>query len=198
MGKLVTGQQILERLEKLLVDTIPKRVEMLGISEPVYCLRIWYFGTDVMPEERTPSLMLPKEAWRKRVLAEKGEKVPHYLWCPDEIDSFRDMAYFAELADAMITQTVCDWYSQMPQRNLPDDNDLIPMQAMVRRVAVKLNRLNWPKYAPVTDDFVVVAADGSRSLASDYEELVASVPSERIELLRSRRLLGRNTWWKLE
>lgn len=103
----MAGQEILKRLEELLVAAIPARVERLAIADPVYCLRVWYFGTDVMPEERTPSLMLPKEAWRRQVLAERGEKVPQYLWCPDEIDSFRNMAFFAEIDDPAYALADC-------------------------------------------------------------------------------------------
>lgn len=194
----MTGQPILDRLEELLAAAIPPRVKALGITDLVYCLRIWYFGTDALPEDRTPSLMLPKEAWRQRMSAEKGDDAPYYIWCPDEIDAFRDMAFFAEIADPTITALVCDWYRQMPDRELPDDNDLIPLQAMVRRVAARLNHLDWSDYAAVTDDFVVIAADGSHSFCDDYAEMVASVPGERIEQFRSQRLLGRDSWSTLE
>ena len=36
-----------------------------------------------MPEDRTPSLMLAKESYRRRIIAEKGDKAPNYLWCAD-------------------------------------------------------------------------------------------------------------------
>lgn len=195
----MTGRPILDCLEERLVAAIPARVKAMEVVEPVYCLRIWYFGTDTLPAERTPSLMLPKEAWRQRMLKEKGEKAPYFIWCADEIYNFRDAAYFAELADSAINEMVAEWYSQMPDRELPDDNDLIPFQGMVRRVAARLNQMDWSKYAAASTDFVVIAADGSHSFGGDYEEMVASVPAERIDQFRSRRLLGgAASWWTLE
>lgn len=195
----MTGQAILDCLEDRLVAAIPSRVKEMEITEPAYCLRIWYFGTDVLPGERTPSLMLPKEAWRRRMLTERGENAPYSIWCADEIYNFRDAAYFAELADSTINEMVAEWYSQMPDRELPDDNDLIPFQGMVRRVAARLSQLDWSKNAAVSSDFVVMAADGSHSFGGDYEEMVASVPAERIDQFLSRRLLGGvDSWWTLE
>ena len=46
----VTGEQILARLEELLVAEIPRCVKALSIVEPVYCLRIWWYGTDSCPK----------------------------------------------------------------------------------------------------------------------------------------------------
>ena len=193
----MNSPEILDRLEDLLTAAIPLRVKAIRISEPVYCLRIWYKGTDSLPEDRTPSLMLPKQAWRERMLAEKGEGAPHYIWAADEIDTFRDMVYFAEIGDPAIERIVFDWYAQMPDRELPDDNDLLPLRDMVRRVAARLNEFQWSKYATVTDDFVVMAADGSHSFVDDFGDMEASVPRERIDQFRSRRLLGGANWWTL-
>ena len=64
---------------------------------------------------------------------------------------------------------------------------------MVQRVSARLNDLPWSEYAPTTDDFVVFAADASHTYCADYEEMLASVPADRIELLRSRRMLGTPT-----
>ncbi len=83
-------------------------------------------------------------------------------------------------------------------RELPDDNDLIPFQAMVRRVAGRLNQADWSNYAAVTNDFMVMAADGSHSIGDDYEDMLASVPPERIDRFRSQQLLGTDTWWTLK
>ena len=68
---------------------------------------------------------------------------------------------------------------------------------MVQRVAARLNHLGWAEYAPVTDDFVVFAADGAHEFCDDYGEMVASVPAERVELLRSRGQLGTQRWYTL-
>lgn len=59
---------------------------------------------------------------------------------------------------------------------------------MVQRVAAKLNTLDWSTIAPVTDDFVVFPADGSHTVGDDFEDMQASVPAERLKLLKSRKL----------
>ncbi|HXT57298.1 MAG TPA: hypothetical protein VN699_01635 [Pirellulales bacterium] len=195
----MTARQILNCLEERLATAVPLRVRAMEIIEPVYCLRIWYFGTDVLPEGRTPSLMLAKEAWWQQMLAEKGEKAPYYIWCADEIVNAKGMAYSAEITDSTVTEMVAEWYDELPDRDLPDDNDLVPLQRMVQRVAAKLNQVDWSKYAAVTDDFVVVAADGSHiGVGGDYGEMLASVSPERLDRFRSRQLLGTDTWWTLE
>jgi hypothetical protein len=195
----MTSEQILAGIEEVLVLAIPQRVKALAINEAVYCLRIWWYGTD-MPGDRTPSLTLAKESYRQLMVAVKGDKAPYYIWSADEIDSFDDReasAFRAEIANPPTAKLVASWYAQMPDRGWPDDADLIPLQTMVRRVATRLNRLRWADYASVTDDFVVMAADGSHSLIDVYGDMLASVPQERIEQLRSRRLLGTDPWWSL-
>ena len=72
-----------------------------------------------------------------------------------------------------------------------------PFREMVQRVSARLNDLPWSEYAPTTDDFVVFAADASHTYCADHEEMLASVPAERIELLRSRRMLGTSNWYTL-
>ena len=60
---------ILSRLEDLLVKNIPSAVERLRMKEPVYSLRIWYFGSDVVGD-RTPALMIPTDALRQSIFIE--------------------------------------------------------------------------------------------------------------------------------
>jgi hypothetical protein len=85
----------------------------------------------------------------------------------------------------------------LPEGALPDDSELVPLREAIQRVATCLNRLDWRKYARVTDDFVVFSADGSHSFCDDYGEMVASVPSRKLDRLRSRSLLGTDPWWEL-
>jgi hypothetical protein len=186
---------LLVKAEERLVTLIPNRVKALGIREAVYCLRIWYYGTDTVGD-RTPTLMLPKESLRRRLVAKKGPKVPHYLWCADELTHI-DWAYTVEIKDATVGDLCRKWYDY-PWGRHPETEELRPAREMVQRVAKRLNILPWAKHVPVTDDFVVFAADGSHTFCNDYEEMQASVPNERIELLRTRRFLGTEPWWSLE
>ncbi len=191
-ARRTAGHELLAALQERLIELIPQRVGALGIGEPVYCLRVWYYGTDV-GGDRVPSLMLCPDAARRRVLAEKGDVAPHYLWCADEVCVG---AYTAEINDPTVSDLCRLWY-QRPWGRRPEEVELRPFREMVQRVAARLNDLPWSEYAPTTDDFVVFAADASHTYCADYEEMLASVPAERIELLRSRRMLGNSNWYTL-
>jgi hypothetical protein len=192
----MASRDLISQLEDSLIAFIPPRVKSLRILEPVYCLRVWYYGTDI-DGNRTPSLTLKTEALRKEVIVEKGKKAPHYLWCADEYE-VGDGVFRDTVEDKTISRLCREWFLQLPERPLPDDNDLIPLRQTIQRVATVLNRLDWPQYTSVTDDFVVFPADGSHSFGGDYEEMVASVPQEKLDLLRSRSLLGSEKWWILD
>ncbi len=73
----------------------------------------------------------------------------------------------------------------------------MPLRKMTQRVAQKLNQIDWLPYCAVTDDFVVVPADGSHSFTADFEELTASVTPDRIKLLCQRQYLGSQKWYRL-
>jgi hypothetical protein len=191
-ARRAAGGEALAALQERLVELIPQRVGALGIGEPVYCLRVWYYGTDT-GGDRVPSLMLCPDAVRRRVLAEKGDNAPHYLWCADEVCVG---AYTAEINDPTVSELCRLWYRR-PWGRRPEEVELRPFREMVQRASARLNGLPWSKYAPTTDDFVVFAADASHTYCADYEEMLASVPAERIELLRSRRMLGDPDWYTL-
>lgn len=186
---------ILAQAEDRLVALIPTRVKAIGIQEPVYCLRIWYYGTDT-GGDRVPSLMLVKESVRRRRIAEKGANVPHHLWSADELTEPSGV-YTAEFKDAILAKLCRQWYDQ-PWGEKPETEELLPIREMVQRVATRLNGLPWDKHVPVTNDFVIFAADASHTFSDDYGEMLASVPRERVELLRSRGFLGTRDWYRLD
>jgi hypothetical protein len=187
-------EALLAETEKRLIALIPPRIKALDIREPVYCLRVWYYGTDT-DGDRVPSLMLAKESVRRKLVSEKGAEAPHYLWCADE-PTQPGWVYNAEIKDATVSALCRRWYDQ-PWGHRSETKELRPFREMVQRAAARLNGLAWREYAPVTDDFVVFAADASHTFCADYEEMLASVPAERVELLRSRRMLGTEPWWSL-
>jgi hypothetical protein len=189
------GDDLLFRLEERLIALIPKRVAALGIREPVYSLRIWYYGTDVPSDERVPSLMLPKEATRQSILSQRGPKAPHYLWCADELDT-REQSYLGRIEDKELSALCRQWYD-LERGSRPETEELRAIREMAQRVSARLNRIAWRSHAPVTDDFVVFPADGSHTFCADYEEMLASVPAERVDMLRARKLLGTGEWWTL-
>jgi hypothetical protein len=186
------GHEILAALKERLVELIPQRVGALGLGEPVYCLRVWYYGTDA-GGDGVPSLMLCPNTARRRMLAARGDEAPHYLCCADEVGVGSSTAEINELT----ASDLCRLWYRRPWGRRPEDVELRPFREMVQRVAARLSGLAWSEYAPTTDDFVVFAADASHTYCADYDEMRASVPAERIERLRSRRMLGDPDWYTL-
>jgi hypothetical protein len=95
-----------------------------------------------------------------------------------------------------VTRTTSSYYHQGADKNLAEAwtkvaATLRELRRTIRRVCRQLNQFDWTTVRSVTDDFVVFPADGSHTFYDDYGDLVASVPPERIELLRQRGYLGR-------
>jgi hypothetical protein len=189
MSKRIDG--ILLKIEALLVSHIPKVVKAAKLREPVYCLRIWYNGTDSL-ETAVPWLMLVKESTRKSFIRKHGKKAPYYIWCADEATNDEStntvQSFNVQIDNEELVKQYGLWYEHLC--DLDDDEELQPFREMSQRVAAKLNTLDWSAIVPVTDDFVVFPADGSHTFCDDLGDLNASVPEERLNLLRSRNLLG--------
>ena len=184
MSKRIDG--VLLKIEALLVSNIPKVVKAANLREPVYCLRIWYNGTD-SDETAVPWLMLVKESTRKSFISKHGKKALYYIWAADEATS-TGQSFDVQIANNELVELYGVWYDHLC--DLDDDEELQPFREMTQRVAAKLNTLDWAAIVPATDDFVVFPADGSHTFCDDLGDLNASVPAERLNLLRSRNLLG--------
>lgn len=165
----------LKQMEGVLIGAVPEAVKRANITEPVYCLRIWYNGTD-SSEEAIPHLLLVKESTRQKFLKEHGSSHPvilsECLWCADEA-TFEDMSYDVGLPNADLLKPYKVWYDYLCEAD--DDEDLQPFREMVQRVSKKLNQLDWKTIIPVTDDFVVFPADGSHTFDDDLGDLQASI-----------------------
>jgi hypothetical protein len=176
---------LLAQIEELLVAEIPPVVKAAGIDESVYCLRIWYNGTD-SPEDAVPWLMLVKESTRQQFLAAHAGNAPHYLWCADEA-TYPGQAYNVMLEGKRLERLYRKWYRHLSA--LEEDEELQPFREMVQRVARRLNELPWGDLAPVTDDFVVCPADLSQTFCDDRGDLVASISADQMARLQERSLL---------
>jgi hypothetical protein len=191
--------EILNRLEDLLVAQIPDAVKKLRIREPVYSLRIWYFGSDE-GGDRSPKLILPTEALRQKVIKTKGNNAPHFLWAADELYHV-DGAHTSRLKSPDVAKLCNAWYEQYESGDGPPPGKaaLLPFREMVQRAARRLNAYDWKTCINPTPDFVVFAADGSHDFCNDFEEMQASVSESQIEAFRTNRLLGTGTkkWWEL-
>ncbi len=184
MSKRIEG--VLLKIEALLVSHIPNVVKAARLREPVYCLRIWYNGTD-SDETAVPWLMLVKESTRKSFILEHRKEAPYYIWCADEATN-AGQSFNVQIDNAELVKQYGLWYDYLC--DLDDDEELQPFREMIQRVSAKLNTLDWAAIVPATDDFVVFPADGSHTFCDDLGDLNASAPENRLSLLRSRNLLG--------
>ena len=187
---------VLLELEELLVSLAPGAVAAIRdeIVEPVYSLRIWYHGTDSYGD-LSPSLMLPRESIRRERLLTKGRQAPHHIWCADELTGI-GTAYWADLNNARVSELCSIWFGQLTVA-LEEREGLLPVREAVQLACQRLNAIDWRRYASITDDFIVFPADASHTFCNDYDEMIASVPAEKIERLRSQKMLGTQIWYEL-
>lgn len=164
----------LKQIEDILFTEVPKAAKAARITEPVYCLRIWYNGTD-SSEDAIPHLLLIKDSTRQKFLTKYGDDplmLCDYLWSADEA-TFEGFSYDVSLPDTDLLAPYKVWYDYLCDQD--EDEELQPFREMVQRVSKKLNQLDWTAMIPVTDDFVVFPADGSHTFCDDLGDLQASI-----------------------
>lgn len=179
---------ILKLLEPLLVKHVPEAVAAMKINEPVYSLRLYYDGTDTPEEVFCSRFLLVKEAWRKKTMSKHGIDAPFYMWSRGEIEGWEDgfggdMSAFPEIV------SLCKkWYAKLEDSG--DSAELVEKsRRKLHKVSAQLNSVDWTKLCPATDDFVVFPANGSET-GEDFEDMEASVPPSKVEVLRQRKFLG--------
>ena len=128
---------------------------------------------------------------RAQLLAEKGPSALYHLWAANEEGcDGPDVQLDGPQPITDLFAQVYDLLCQSEEQHMP------PFRALLQRVALALNQQDWSGVCPVTDDFVVVPADGSRFFCDEYCDIAGSVPAQRLELLRSRGLLGPGKHWE--
>ena len=180
---------VFKRLEPLLIDAIPKAVKAESINQPVCTLRVYYYDTHA---PCTYLLLRAMSAQRRaQLLEEKGQSALYYLWAANEEGcDGPEIALDGPPTVAELFAQVYDLLCESEEQHMP------PFRALLQRVSLALNRQDWKGACPVTDDFVVIPADGSRFFCDEYNDIASSVPAERLELLRSRERLGPGKDWE--
>jgi hypothetical protein len=178
-----------------LVAAIPSAVAKGKPTEPLCIVHIYYYDTHAPLTYLT--LRLGTTAEREEVIAKRERNAPFYLWSSGEVFGKQQVDIPADPPlndfDQQITALFEQVYALLSES---EDTYMPPFRRALQKVARQLNDFDWSLTCPVTDDFVVVPADGSQFFAGDdYADLTESVPAERLELLRSRRLLGPGKEW---
>jgi hypothetical protein len=185
----------LDSLVPLLVMAIPKAIGSLKLAKPVCIVRIYYYDTHAPCTYL--SLRTVSAGCRAQVLASKGRDAPFYIWGSGEECGDGHVDLPLERPSGKTEKQIATLFQQIYDSLFEDEEEnMVAFRQMLQQVARELNAKDWKKVCPVTDDFGVLPADGSQHFGGeDYEDLVESVPAERLDLLRSRRFLGPGENW---
>lgn len=178
---------VFESLVPLLVDAVPRLVSAQQISKPLCRLRLYYYDTHAPCTYVL--LALASVDIRTEFAAKYGEDARRYLWadgCEEKNAGYGvmlDGPGEIQRLFAQVYELLCE----------SEEKYMIPFRTMLQRVAWELNLRDWRDVCPVTDDFVVIPADGSVHFG-DFGDIIHSIPSEKLHLLRSRGLGPPDDW----
>ena len=183
-------EDVLQKMEDRLVAVVPGKVQSMNITEPVYALRLWYYGWSMSEDERVPSIMLPKENYRQRIIEQFADDLDYrcyYIWGADELTG-ENTSYMANIKDDELYDLFYTW-AKNEDDEIDEEEAYLPIRGMMQRACSRLNCIDWTLYTTATSDFVVFPADGAHTLFDDFGDLRASVPPARVEWLLRRGLL---------
>jgi hypothetical protein len=99
------------------------------------------------------------------------------------------LSFVGDRSDNQIAKLLASIYRFLDEDEI---SGMKMFRGALQSVTLKLNQLDWQQVCEVTDDFVIVPADGSMHFHDDEGDLAGGVPSERLGLLQSRGFLGRS------
>jgi hypothetical protein len=158
---------LLKEIEHELIDLFPQAVRREKIKEPAYGMLICYI--DLTTNAYTPFAAILPESHRVKCVANR--EVDH-LWSIAELPKIECFlptgGTIHGMCDAVYGFLSADWDDEYTA--------ILPFRKMIYRVCLSLNKLDWSRYLPVTDDFTVMASDWSAGFYIG-DEANASVPA---------------------
>jgi len=168
------------RVEDRLVETLPRIVRERVGDEPIYCLVLHYHPEWPLPPTVGLGLQRDRQAWMDSI--EDVQTLKLMVWNPAEFSNYRDRTVTWDLAE--IDPDLARAIGAIPDH----DGDVAERgRGTLNRAARRLQRLDWPLIAPVTDDFVVFAVD--YELMDLDENLRHSVPARLRKALSELALI---------
>lgn len=186
---------LLADIESYLIANTPAVLANLKVAESAYAVFLWYDDSSTLPAHICPTLGVGTTSLKK-ACAEEAEDGPESfidcIWRPNQV--LEDEIICAGFPDTSLENKCQEAYRLMWAANttgkpLPEREDaelLRPFRSMMHRVASQLNDFDWGKTFPITDDFVVTAAD--RIGYWLVEDMGSSIPLTKCEVLRERGL----------
>lgn len=172
--KGITVKSVKQTIRDRLLALVPHVVAEAKIPEPIYCVVLAYDGEgDILP----PLIGIGVESEREKWQSEHGKRAKEWVWNPAEFHHFEKS--HTQLEDEALEEA-CDLLNS----RLAEGGSSAPAIKLLVEVATELNRQFWPEEICRTADFIVYAVDFE--LGSLRKNLKASVPFDRLELLRSK------------
>ncbi len=191
MNSPVTIDSEYEELAQLLINEVPLLIKKLDIGEPIWCVRLYYFDTNVDGDSFGIEIRCLTDKPKLEVVKEKRPiDIPYYLWSPTsgvgnriprpgngiQVIYLRNYAEFSKHFDDIHKE-----FSDSEQ------DTMVKQREVVRKAAKILNSSKWPKEIQLTNDFVVLPGDGNNYFDSDYtEDFEVCVSTKKIELLKTK------------
>lgn len=194
-----------DQIYRSLIAAIPDVIESFTYPEPLCLVRVYYY------DSHAPSTYLDFRCVSVRERQEVLKKQQHkpsgplyYLWAAGEECGTSLPATIPENPESS-SGILAGWnlYSMNPDKQikglfaevnslLDQDSNLYmtEFRKTLQRVTLKLNELDWKQICEVSDDFVIIPADGSRFFGRDEDDIEQGMPAERLKLLQSRGFLG--------
>lgn len=188
---------LLAEIESFLAANAPAAIGRLKVAEPAYAAFLWYDDSSTLPSQICPTFGVGTTSLKKACAEQSADYRDGFidcLWRPNQV--LEEKLVTGGFEDQSLSRNCQKAYRLMwaanttgkPLSELEEEAELLgPFRSMMHWVALRLNDLDWSKILPTTNDFVVTTGDyiGYWLL----EDMAASIPPMKFELLRKRRLL---------
>jgi hypothetical protein len=188
----VSVDQLITEAVPILADEVCATAMRLRVSSPMFRLKFWYYDT------HAPCCYFLAHgltaADRDDSLRHDGINAGYNIW--DQTGSIEfdigDLSERETPSKAFMAKAYEYMSMDRNERNAAGltDDALVMSRLIAQRLSWHLNQLNWQKVCSVTDDFIVYAQNGTDYGCDCYEDIVASVPGQKLELLRQRGFMG--------
>jgi hypothetical protein len=176
--------EALKTLVPLLVDAIPLAIASLNLTKPICILRIVYYDT------HAPFTYLNLRWFTSETRSQSVADNDPYCFWGDGGDG--EISLPPEKPASKTDKQIASLFKAVYELLCEDDHEeenMVRFRQVIRDVSKQLNTLDWSKICAVTDDFVVLPADGSMCFGGEEIEDIQTIPTDRLDLLKSRGLV---------
>ena len=183
-------EKVFEDIQPLLREEIQRSLQSVTHSGELCIVRLFYYDTHA-PCAYVDFRCVTTDQ-RRATIQQYQDDGLMYLWGSGEEcgDRPRIVIPKREPKDAQ-EQRLAQLFAMVYSLLSSDEKEYMRQyRSAIQRVALAMNSDDVAWTFPVSDDFVIVPADGSMHFCDDESDVIASVPQYTIELLRSRGFLG--------